>query len=266
MTNYQKLTIDECIIQLIESYKQTTLVSLTLYKGINREGLDDFCFLDPNIFIRHSKTLNVNGNAYNLLLNNLNSWKYFPIRENSIITSSNITTAQAFAQDKGKTYVVLPKYNIPIAIAPSSDIWFAFRLGLGQLSLRGNFDLVSFNRFLNEIIKAAQIPQNYDSTWELFVFYLEKLANEEIKPLSRIEFEAQLLLDALIRNKSDIIEYIDKAFSPSFNNIWLKHYNSELMAKAYPNNEIWIQSPCLLIENKKYFEILPLLEQKIKER
>jgi hypothetical protein len=266
MTQYKSVAPNE-LNNAIITFELSFRTSSFLYKGITCEKeLDDFYIIDPSVFIRESKTLLEHGNAYNLFINNLPSWDYYPKRRNAVITSSNLQTAKKFAipihsknLNHGKTYYVLPEYGSVLAIASERDIWDSFRQGLSQIGLRGKDNtLIKFNFILNSIFKSVQINSGFDSNWGVFIFNLQKVADGEIQPKMRLTEEETRMLNYLKKNRKDIIGFFDRIFNPEINGIKNMKYDEYLDLNKYSNNEIWTEAKCLLFEEGSFSQIFNL--------
>ena len=77
---------------------------------------------------------------------------------------------------------------------------------------------------------------------------MTEIAEGKLRPSMHISTEAQIVLASIKKNSSGLLEWIDDAFNPSSNGFELMEYDQRLRSKDYTNNEIWTESPCLLIE------------------
>jgi hypothetical protein len=264
MENYNLLEFDELKKEITEKYRDAFNVKLKLYKGITsvENELLDYYIFDPKTVVRQSKTVKENGNIYNLLLNNLQNWKTLPKREKSIITSSNLKTANAYGRPSkgkglryGKTYVVIPLLNEPIVISYKSDILFSFQKALLHFNLKGkNNSLVAFNSFMYEIFKAAGVQEGFDFDWKLFCEHLNKISKSNHLPKAKLSFEASIIYEVLKRNSIAIDEYLNNIFDPRKNEFVVTNYSLNLEGKEYYDREVWTESECLLINHEKIEE------------
>ncbi len=256
MSNYLKTLSLKDIKKLIGSdFYESMNLGFHLFKGIKSdEKLEDFYLASPSKSLRPSKTLKELGNYYNLLFNNLPNWKDFPKRERSLISSSSKMTAQSFAQNfkntkSGNVYRVIPLYNTEIAIAPKEDIWYSFQKGLGLLALRGiNITLVQFNLCLTDLFDQANVSAEKRNTWDGFIDGLQIITEHNEIKLTRISTDAENVLKSLKNNKDNIQKFIETCFDPKENGIELLNFNKGINKNNYPNNEIWTESDCLLID------------------
>lgn len=265
MVNYRGLSYSELLDELKLDISFSVKNDLVLYKGMaDRKSMPDYFHVDPSIGIRPSKTVKENGNIYNLLLNNLSNWKRLPKREKSIITTSNIRTAESYSlplKSKGlrfgKTYIVVPKQNSKLVIAPKNDILYSFSEALKEFKLRGRaVSLVQFNLLLSELIESARVLPGYDFDWKIFKACIRNLSYGRIEPQTKISMESENILLVLKKNKERIIGYFDEVFSPEKNYFEVQKYNLSLMRKSYHDHEIWTDSACYLIERTKYNSIV----------
>ena len=258
---YTKLEYSDFLNEVCNNFEKTLDCDLKLYKGISsKEELFDYYYVDPAKTIRQSKTSKENGNFYNLLLNNLPKWNSICKRENSVICTTKLETAKIYGQASsgkglifGKTYVVLPKMGSLVAIAPTHDIWYSFQKALGGFGLRGsNNSLVKFNLCITEIFKSLKLSDWSNMNWNDFKTTIEKISRKELISSEKISIEAQVFLSTIIAKQEDVLGFMDSSFEPAQNGIVVKDYNEFLKYSDYLNNEIWTESPCLLIEINKY--------------
>jgi len=258
MSLYKSITEKDTLNNLEHTENYVFKQDLILYKGIASDlPLSSFYEFNSPLEKRESKTAIENGNVYNLLLNNLPSWGFLPKREKSIIVTSNLNTAKAFAtpllrknQKYGCVYCVIPPINGIISIAPEKDIWYSCNQALNDFNIRTfRYSLIDFNRFIDELFFAVNIQPPYDVVFDQFISYLEKIAREEILPQTELSIEAKNVLTTIKAHKNNIISFVDMAFEPKRNGFSLKPYNAELKSKDYFNNEIWTDESCLLVEH-----------------
>jgi len=130
--------IDKCSDILINYRKNKRYI----YRGIDSN--DIFGYVKPSNFTRESAY--AWKNYYTLLLDNLPSWKDYPKRSKSIITSTDDDYAEGFG---GSLYVVFPVNNAKLAVAPSSDIWSSFN----YFDNYGLFDLNDLNYLIYDTLE-----------------------------------------------------------------------------------------------------------------
>jgi len=230
--------------------------NIFLFKGITSDSaISDYLLTDLENFSRPSKTAKKNGNLYNLLLNNLDNWKKYPLREKSIILTDSQNIAKSFSttvdEKYGKTFYVFPRQNSSIVLSPNDDIWYSFRRGLTEIGLRGNdADLILFNDLFYEIFSSCNIV-DFDQNFELFIEHLNSLIKGEIKPQSHLNFKSQLLYEKLVNLNLDAKELLENVFDPDSNGFEIKQYNKEF-ALGNRNIEMWTNEQCLLINVDKF--------------
>lgn len=222
------------------------------YKGISSKSeISDFLFTDYSLE-RESKTVNIHGDIYNLLLNNLPSWKALPKRSKSIIFTDSIHTATTFAEDPkdkyGKVFLVLPKFNASIVSSPSDDIWYSFTTGLSKLKLRGqNGNLPVFNKTILEILKIADLKSSV-SDYKSLLNALSSIKESKTR-ISGMNFQNSLVLNSIKSYSGGIEDMLDDYFSPENNKFNIEKYNPFLQCKS-KNLELWTDSDAVLINIK----------------
>ncbi len=240
--------------------KKVKIYDNFFYKGINSDfEIPDIILKDPNSSVRKSKTQDIHGNIYDLLLNNLPSWREYPRRNKSIIMTDSLDIAKSFAnKDKGiykKTFQVFPKYNSKIVVAPESDIWFSFMNGLGMLGLKGEkAKLQNFNRYLVEILKSNLVDEDI-WTYESILSSLRALFKTAPYSINQLCFESKILFGKLKEFNKTPEEIFDNLLSPNLNGFEIKKFN-----KSYEldnsNVELWTNAKYLLVNIEKVDEIL----------
>jgi len=258
---HKQLTYKAFKAQADHSYSTALSGKLPLFKGITWDKeLSDYLLVAPITFMRTSKTASKNGNTYNILLNNLPSWQNFPLRQKSLIATTSLSTAKSFsvpfpAQGLtfGRTYRVLPKNMSTVVISPKSDIWYCFDDSLKQeLEIDNTISLKQFNRYIAEIATALGFDNSFDKNWPLFNDFITALLKANCSSRKHLSKIARKLFDRLKDNKTDILGYLDRVLGPTKNDFRARVYSAHSNLRGLPDNEVWTDSCCLLVEEKVF--------------
>jgi hypothetical protein len=84
---------------------------------------------------------------------------------------------------------------------------------------------------------------------------LNEVASEKLRPQRKMVKDTDHFLGVLIANKEHLFDFIDNAFSPANNDFKVIDYNDGVEKESYPDNEIWLAAPCLLIEEELFGEL-----------
>ena len=195
-----------------------------IFRGIKGKS-DAYLKIDSNV-----GTPRVSSNAwynyYTLLMDNLPSWKKYPLRSRSIICS----TEEGSAESYGTLYVVIPYDNTNVGIAPDGDIWYSFKMGI----------LNDFNEFLGSI----------------FRMYRFKVGKNDYKSLKRALIEINKSGEAnkdkfgIFDKDKDVMKNLDKIMSPEYNGF------KRGIKNMSDNNEIWIQGKSILVNEEIFWGIM----------
>jgi len=258
--------------KLYEGSKQ--LNENQFWKLFNKNCKDYTCYhnsMTDNNLIFKSMNLNVdyfmisdnlperksihNPNYYTLLINNLDSWKKYPKRQQICSLSE-----PWFIIPKDGLYVIIPFDNSKWGVVPDDDIWGVEFFGL-ELS---NFDML-FNTYIFTI---------KDNSWDEFLKDVE-IADKEYKHEFIIKLEQYLKLDKKaqnfinsIKNKFSKKKYIDfykKFFTPNNLNFELYEHKDLIKNKKLLNNykhEVWTDSNSLYVDYEIFIrDILPKIKK-----
>jgi hypothetical protein len=195
------------------------------------------------------------SNEYTVLMSNLPEWSAFPKRSESLICSF----AEEFASDYGETYGVVLPNTFRLGIAPRFDIWESFPV-LNK-TFRFEYGMSHFNDSISEI---TGIRANAKSTVEDIKNTLIKVQATVIEALKsdpemiqKLRFNP--LANYIAANISSeapptaLFDVIRKCMDPDANKFKLATDIHELpMLRASKENEVWTDSPLLLIDRYTY--------------
>lgn len=256
-TNFQ-----EAIIILKEKVKNFT--NKCFFKGINsNDEIPDIFIIDPKNSNRQSKTKDIHGVIYDILLNNLDVWKKYPLRNSSVILTGDVKIAENFAKNgKGpycKVFQVFPMYNSEIVIAPENDIWYSFRKGLGILGLKNDKAVLhNFNRIMEDILKSYN-EEKQKLTFDSIKSTLQKISKETKDTPKYLDFETDIVYNKLFEINSQPLETLNNIFDPELNGFKIKKFD-ENFSLENTKSEVWTDSICLLINIESVEKIMSKLK------
>jgi hypothetical protein len=200
------------------------------------------------------------GNYHNLILSNLESWKEYPKRNKSICTGrfSRIEIAH------GKfIYLVIPYDTTKIGVAPSMDMWYAFKkLTMFKVSTTGNpkFDyntpglLINWFKGIIDVVETKVGHKISDTNWEELKPYLNQKYDEFAKKkygqsrISKDTSEPKTIYFPNYDKNLTLLEYLNKVLDPNLNDFSIKY--SKDLPQIFSNQscECWIEDDCLMIK------------------
>jgi len=190
------------------------------------------------------------NNIYNLLLSNLPSWKKYPIRNKSLVCTTNkMKAAGGYGGDY--YFTVYPYDGTLIGIAPEYDIWESFRKVIQPLDSLNYYlnDLIynatgkgydegeprTYRELLDTLSKVDEYKEMVDDFWEHFHNKLVKFFTEKI-PYSNT------------KNKK-LIDLLNKALSPEYNNFELRKVGE---GSLNSDHELWFEGQAILLPSGRY--------------
>jgi hypothetical protein len=198
-----------------------------IYRGV--WSMKNYLYIDP---AKNKERESQNTfNYYTWIINNHPVWKNYPRRE--VICTSNIDTAIKYGHN---VYVVYPQNGAKIGICPESDIWISF----------GNtipYDLNQFNERLCDFFIKKQ-----PKTLEGFKKALSKIETQEndVSPYNII----LNYIKAAKEKMMSLWDYLaEELISPDKNDFKVLKVSKNLDLSSYNDNEIWTDSPCLLLKD-----------------
>ncbi len=99
------------------------------------------------------------------------------------------------------------------------------------------------------------MEEGFPSVWQLFLTTLNNIILDKIRPKRKISGDTEIVLATLVKNKAHLIDFLDNAISPLNNGFKIINYDQELKKHEYPDNEIWMASPCILIDEEVFERI-----------
>jgi len=195
-----------------------------VFRGIRRKS-DAYLKIDSNTGTPRVSA-NTPRNYYTLLMDNLSSWKKYPLRSRSIICS----TSDEYAEDYGTLYVVIPYDDANVGIASDEDIWDSFKMG----------GLNRFNNFLSMAFFENGLKVGKSSYKEL-----EK-ALIEINKSGKYDGDKLNIFD----KDRDVMKQLDRIMSPKYNGF--KHGIKNMS----PHKEVWIQGKSILVNEEIFWGIM----------
>jgi hypothetical protein len=233
------------------------------FPGLEEHKVASYCYEPPND-IPDLKAASMDKSIGNLLLSNLPDWAVLPEKETSATVYSSRKTADDFSKKSGeegrysgRMYRAVPELNSRLVIAPAARVRNSFQYALGEFGIAAEEyigSLGKFNSCFIELFRACGMGDGRFSDWQLFLTALNDVAFEKIRPERKITKDTEKVLGILIKNKEQVIDFLEDAFSPLHNGFKVLDYNDDGLKKAeLVDNEIWMASPCLLI-NEGLFE------------
>jgi len=269
----KELKTQEAIDLLLSKHKQAFWYSFNnqkyIYRGV-KTPIGDIIYTDPKKSTPR-KSIHQVPNYYTLIMSNSPQWKQYPPREYSIICA----TTSRNAKNYGMVYYTFPEDAAKIGVVPAADLWSV------SIKETGGFDRLA--KSIDSLLKVALGPGDYDSKYSQFrkackdfdtSWKTEKFhKNEDKKDFIR-EIERQLNWGA-----TDLLEKYEK---DGKNNLWklLNNIIDPKNAKADgapfrlikigdrlpDNNELWTDSPCILIHTIVYPELAELVKNQFDQK
>lgn len=226
-------------------YSNRTLKK-SLFKGITfyeNSEIQDFIYINPKISTRISKTQTQYGNAYNEIIDNLDSWSKYAKRKHSIIATANEQTARAY----GKVYALFPLKHKTIYICPESDVWYSFKsiyykLGIASL----NRNLIDINIILNDCYSTLYKKELKINSWEQVVELFNVFDKRELIISELSQDISKSFLKKIYSIETCSYDFFNQIFDPINFNFMISDIFSYTL---YGNKEVWTDSDCLLINS-----------------
>ena len=238
-------------------------------------GLENALLVDPTVGTRTSLQ---SGFGYTELISNLPSWDNYPPRNNCIMASSKMVTANLY----GTAQVMALPDNFR-AVITERDMWASFTYIKNATEIHSLDDFDSAFRELIHHISGSK-PSSYQDflkfTKDLSIFlnklrdigltYSTLVSKEHIQKAETILRELDINLHDLrsshfpnkllagIENHvgkgpvspNDIFNFFNKIFDPNNNNIKLTRDMSTVAHKEW--GEVWTDSTCMIIPTNLY--------------
>lgn len=222
---------------------------------------------EPPDDIATRKAATLNGILGNFLLNHLPGWAVLPDRETAAMVYSDKKTANDFLRKlrggderiPGRTFRAIPELNSKLVIAPAAHLRYSFNYAFGAFGVTGNehTSLEDWDVYFYQLFHAYGMEDGFPSDWQLFLTTLNDIAFDKIRPERKISGVTEIVLAKLVENKANIIDFLDNAFSPLNNGFKTINYTEGVKKEEYPDNEIWMASRCLLIDEEVFDRMGP---------
>jgi hypothetical protein len=232
-------------------------------------------YYEPPGNICARKAASLDRSLGNLFLSNLPGWTVLPDKETSVTVYSSRNTANGYSKKPGnegnypgKMYRAVPELNARLVIAPTADIRYSFHYArqafgithwdYGSPEKFGGYFHGLFHAFY-ELFHVCGIGDSFPSDWQFFITALKDIAFEKTRPARKLSADTETVHRILMENKTDLPDFLDKVFSPLHNGFKVIDYKEEIKREAYPDNQIWMASPCLFIEEGLFEEMSDMI-------
>lgn len=196
------------------------------------------------------------GNYHNLVLSNLESWKEYPKRNKSICTGrfSRIQIA------RGKeTYLVIPYDSTKIGIAPSVDMWWAFKSITKVLYPEQKYEdpglLIEWFRSVMEVVEKQEGKKASDVSWQELKSSLDKMYPEfsKAKHQSPSVYKKNKPTNAYFpgyESKLTLLQNMEKVLDPNKHGFSIGYMKDIPGIFSKRSAECWLQDECLMVNWK----------------
>jgi hypothetical protein len=197
----------------------------------------------------------------NLLLSHLPGWADLPDKETAATVYSGRATAADFSKIQGgegnhpgRMYRAIPALNTRLVIAPSTRIRYSFSYALKEFAIADTAygSLGKLSGCFHDLFHACGMADGSQLDWPAFLTTLHDIAFAKKQPARKLSPDTERLLTTLIKNKEQLIHFLDNAFSPLQNGFKVIDFTGRLNKADYPDNEIWLASPCLFVEEELF--------------
>ncbi len=237
-----------------------------IFRGIQDSEYESFQFIEPSSHERTSVA--VDDNIYNVMVDNLSSWKEYPKRHHSVygmFVDEKFNNGKDATEWVNKNYnknlfgyvnFLIPENNSLLAVCPSND----FRTSLQAGSGRG-VKIVEMTKIINHMNKHEYGNKLDMGKWE----GIQKILNEfNLDKLTSSEYYTYSYDNLIIKMKesgySNLLEFCNDGFSPENNEMELTNYsenNINTMEGYYAEgSEVWTDADCLIVSPKSMSEVL----------
>lgn len=192
------------------------LKRIPIWRGDNNhlEKGSGLSFGDSNHFKRTAANT---SNWYNLWMDGSSVWERFPKRTSSYICSMSEDIAQGY----GASHIVIPFDNALIAVAPTHDLWVAFKQQADTLfaGIASHTDISNFQKMISDT--ANIIKQTLDDTdftelrKNLESITVQRLANRLSSIADVVNKQQPGVYDKFIsiQGKSEKADFLESMFS-----------------------------------------------------
>lgn len=210
--------------------------------------LPDISLVDPSKTRRNPRS--VDTKLYNNIMNDiLTSWKKWPKRLNCtigrIVTSDNVYFEYW-------TRIVFFYNGSKIAVAPDSDVWFAFKNMIGNhydMSYLSNFIFNSI--FLREYGDVIELREKLGTASGLkkVMKYFDTLDPKRREELSNnIADHPKNLFSDYYNNKKTLTQVLDHLLNPNLNDFKLR--TTKTIENDGPRHEVWSEGKSICVSER----------------
>ena len=252
------MTLEESVDYVIENCSEWIENPVKITRSIDSD--EEYFYSVP---VRRFST--DNSNDYTLLMDNLPAWKEYPKRRKSFIC----TLGESHMNANSK-YNIIPLNGSKWGVAPEFDIFHCFKKMTGKyINQEGG---IAIDSFFNSIRNAC-VDYGFNLTDSNYSEYRKQI--REFNKIITNDKNNELKVDYYFKN---IMKHED-AHKPNFlwkvivdvvnpkNNgfkllsipeIYKNMDELKVGSKMTPDNklETWTDSPCIFIQNKKFFQLL----------
>lgn len=221
----------------------------------------DGYYYEPPDDLAARKEATLDKSIGHLLLQHLPGWAGLPDKETSATVYSGRMTANEFSKRSheegnypGRMYRAVPALNSRLVIAPANHIRYSFSYALGAFGIADAEygSLGKLSGCFRDLLRAYGMADEFPRDWPLFLATLQDITCQRIQPARKLSTDTEKLFVTLVDNKEQLVDFLDNAFSPLQNGFTVIDYTDGLNKEDYPDNEIWMASPCLLIEEELF--------------
>jgi hypothetical protein len=234
-----------------------TPATVKIYRGMKIDS--DFALLDSKDFTREKYYQRKSYTT--ILISELDSWKDFPKRLESIVCTTNLDTASTY----GSTYRVLPFDGAEFCITPKQSLEYCFKR---PILSKFKFSIFSeLNMLLEKLFTITGITElDAKLTPESFYRQLNKLQDKKFQQdiLSKDTTSDSIMkfFQEINAYNGSVKEYFSEALDPRDNGFFLSKINSQLEIRGA--KELWFTGKCLLIKETAFEKFMSTAQGRIK--
>ena len=212
-----------------------------LYRGIKGSSLVPL-YIDPK---KHERKSRNTDNYYTLWTDNSKKWSTYPKRSESIIC----TSYRGYTLRYGQTYRVIPLDGATIGICPTEDWWNSFGKFLFDMpNVKGMYDFINeLTLIVSNILDKPKEPlrDRMNESYESLLGILKE-ADAELKRKGQDARSLILEWYDVLEKYGGVVNMMDTVFDPTPNKFKAMPFDKYTISN-FPSNEIWTDSPSLLI-------------------
>ena len=236
------LELDKAVAMYKKNCKNYRWNDQALYRG-NRSSSAPM-FIDPK---KHERKSANTENYYTLWTDNSKKWSKYPNRSQSIICTSR----RQYALGYGEAFIVIPFDGATIGICSEDDWWQSFSKSLQNFPRT----VMSMGGFMKELQQAvanllgktpADARKIMSKDYNSLVKTLKK-GDKKFKEDAEWSERATLDMYKVIDYYDGFMNMMEYVLDPKNNGFKVIPFDKYSMDN-FPNNEIWTDSPCLMID------------------